>query len=186
MIKNCKYFFIKTPILVISDLIYDRNGWETEVNKTLKSIDINTISSKLWITYQLCICQRNFTNNSLASSIIPKIYQCDATYLSLSDQVITLNEFIILCSSVIDLTSHQVTVKNDDGTVVLFEKLTKQLPKLKSINYTFTTPSNNTSKKSFEELWKIRHFSIYDYVRLFSIPEDFNIDCFYSFMKVCI
>uniref|UniRef100_A0A914Y2X2 Uncharacterized protein n=1 Tax=Panagrolaimus superbus TaxID=310955 RepID=A0A914Y2X2_9BILA len=53
----------------------------------------------------------------------------------------------------------------------------------KLISNTFTTPSNNTTKNTFKELWKISHLTNYDFLNLYNIPENFDIDCFYSFMK---
>uniref|UniRef100_A0A914ZB38 Uncharacterized protein n=1 Tax=Panagrolaimus superbus TaxID=310955 RepID=A0A914ZB38_9BILA len=90
---------------------------------------------------------------------------------------------MFLCSDVRDLTLEAGTVKNDDGTIVLFEKLIKQLPNVKQFDYTFTTPSDNTSKITFKELWKISNLSNYDDFYLSNIPEDFDINSFYSFMK---
>uniref|UniRef100_A0A914YYE0 Uncharacterized protein n=1 Tax=Panagrolaimus superbus TaxID=310955 RepID=A0A914YYE0_9BILA len=131
MIKRCKYFFIKNPILVFSWLRYGQNGWETTVKDDWKSIDMNKLSSKLWITDGLMVYPEDVSN--VASSIIPKIYRCDVKRLDLENQVISLNELIFLCSSVKELDLLRITVKNDDDTVVLFEEFVKQLPQLNRI-----------------------------------------------------
>uniref|UniRef100_A0A914ZGX1 Uncharacterized protein n=1 Tax=Panagrolaimus superbus TaxID=310955 RepID=A0A914ZGX1_9BILA len=178
-----KYFLSKIQILVVDELYYSQFGWRTWVNKTWKNIDINIIKTKLWITDHLVVYRGDVSNNSIVSSIIPKIYQCDATYLIFCYQVISLNEFMLLCSSAKVLTLRKVTVKNDDGTEVSFEKLFEQLPQLKEIEITFTTPSNNTPKKTFKEFWEIPQLSIYDNFCLCDIPEIFDINSFYSFMK---
>uniref|UniRef100_A0A914Z2W4 Uncharacterized protein n=1 Tax=Panagrolaimus superbus TaxID=310955 RepID=A0A914Z2W4_9BILA len=184
MIKRCKYFFVKNPILVLSHLSHSQNGWSTWVNETWKSIDINKISAKLWITGLLHVSPANVSNDSVVSSIISKIYQCDFKRLSLDNQVISLNEFIFLCLSAKYLTLERVTVKNNDGTVVAFENIIERLPQLIFfIFYSFTNPSNNTSKTSFKELWKNPHLSNYDRFYLKNIPENFEIDCFYTYMK---
>uniref|UniRef100_A0A914YWV3 Uncharacterized protein n=1 Tax=Panagrolaimus superbus TaxID=310955 RepID=A0A914YWV3_9BILA len=98
-----------------------------------KSIEMNKLSFKLWITGTLRVLPENVSNDYVASSIISKIYQCDVKRLALRDQVISLNELSFLCSSVKDLELYCVTVKNDDGTVVAFEKLVEQLPNAKEI-----------------------------------------------------
>uniref|UniRef100_A0A914YIJ7 Ribosomal protein S2 n=1 Tax=Panagrolaimus superbus TaxID=310955 RepID=A0A914YIJ7_9BILA len=184
MIKICKYFFVKNPILVISNLHYYQNGWGTRKNDGWNSIDMNRISAKLWITDRLPVYRQHVSNNSLVSSIIPKIYQCDAKYLILCDQVISLNELIFLCSSAEALDFKRVTVKN--GTVLAFEKFFEQLPQIKVIYYTFSTPSNNTTKNTFKDTWKISHLSNSFHFYLFNIPQNFDIDIFYSYMKYCL
>uniref|UniRef100_A0A914Y7I1 Uncharacterized protein n=1 Tax=Panagrolaimus superbus TaxID=310955 RepID=A0A914Y7I1_9BILA len=88
--------------------------------------------SKLWITDYLSVYTANDSNNSVVLNF-PKIYQCDATYLLLKNQVISLNEFMFLCLSVEELGLEEVTVKNDNGTVVLFDKLAEQFPNVKEI-----------------------------------------------------
>uniref|UniRef100_A0A914Z1C4 Uncharacterized protein n=1 Tax=Panagrolaimus superbus TaxID=310955 RepID=A0A914Z1C4_9BILA len=133
MVKSCKYFFVKNPILILSDLRYTQNGWKTYDNKTWKSIDIDRISCKLWITDKHEVVPTNDSNNYIASSIIAKIYQCDFKYLFLSNQFISLHELIFLCSSVEALHFSIVNVKNDDGTVVSFDKLIEQLPNVKKV-----------------------------------------------------
>uniref|UniRef100_A0A914XWK2 Uncharacterized protein n=1 Tax=Panagrolaimus superbus TaxID=310955 RepID=A0A914XWK2_9BILA len=131
-----------------------------------KNIDINKLLCKLWITDALYVIPANVTNNSVASSIIPKIYQRDFKRLYLSDQLFSLNEFLFLCSSVKDLTLKEVTVKNGDSNVIPLAKLVEKLPNVKRINYIFTTPSNNTSKNTFKQLWKIPNLSNYNYFGL--------------------
>uniref|UniRef100_A0A914YLT4 Uncharacterized protein n=1 Tax=Panagrolaimus superbus TaxID=310955 RepID=A0A914YLT4_9BILA len=141
------------------------------------------IPTKLWITDELDVVQVNVTNNSVVSSIIPKIYQCDVNYLRLYHQIISYHEFMILCSSAQVLDLYQVAVSNDNDTVFSFKKLFEQLTQLKEIYYTFTTSSNNTAKVDFKELWNIPHCANYDHFCLYNIPEDFDIDGFYPFMK---
>uniref|UniRef100_A0A914Y245 Uncharacterized protein n=1 Tax=Panagrolaimus superbus TaxID=310955 RepID=A0A914Y245_9BILA len=133
MVKKCKYFFIKNSILVIDKLYYNHNGWKTLIKDDMKSVDINKLLCKLWITDELHVYPEILSKNSIVSSIIPKIYQCDAKHLSLHDQNISLNEFMFLCSSVKNLRLNEVTIKNEDGTEVSFDKLIKQLPQIKEI-----------------------------------------------------
>uniref|UniRef100_A0A914YJ44 Uncharacterized protein n=1 Tax=Panagrolaimus superbus TaxID=310955 RepID=A0A914YJ44_9BILA len=139
MIKRCKYFFVKNPVLIIHDLDY-------------QDIDMNKLSSKLWITNELFVSPETVSNDCVASLIVPKIYRCDVKRLNLYNLIISLNELIFICSSVKELHLHRVTVKNDNGTLVAFEELLEKLSYVEGIHYTFTTPSNNTSKTTFKEL----------------------------------
>uniref|UniRef100_A0A914Z6N7 Uncharacterized protein n=1 Tax=Panagrolaimus superbus TaxID=310955 RepID=A0A914Z6N7_9BILA len=181
MIRSCKYFFTKNPLLIISHLTFDGYGWRTWIKNDLKIVDINRFSSKLWIKESLSVSTENVS--IVASSIVSKIYRSDFKILTLLYQSISLNDLLIFCSSVNGLTLKRVAVKNYDDTVVPFEKVIEQLPKVKTINYTFTNPSNNTSENTLKELWKIPHFSNYDYFCLYNIPESFDIESFNFFMK---
>uniref|UniRef100_A0A914Z4G3 Uncharacterized protein n=1 Tax=Panagrolaimus superbus TaxID=310955 RepID=A0A914Z4G3_9BILA len=133
MVQSCKYFFLKNPILIIFGLNYSQTGWTASIKNGYKNIDKNTILCKLWITDTIRVYRDNIINGTFDSSIIPKIYRCAVKYLSLYEQIISLNEFTFLCSSAERLTLEEVTVKNDDGIEVAFENLIKKLPQLKGI-----------------------------------------------------
>uniref|UniRef100_A0A914YK29 Uncharacterized protein n=1 Tax=Panagrolaimus superbus TaxID=310955 RepID=A0A914YK29_9BILA len=181
MVKSCKHFFIKNSILIIFGLRYNQNGWETWIKNGWKNIDMNRISCKLWITYRIRVYPDNKINGTFASSVVPKIYRCDAKCLILYNQIISFNKLMFLCSSVEHLDLHRVNVKYNDGTQVSFEKLVEGLPQLTKMDFTFAT--NNTSKTTFNALWEISHILNYNYFYLGNIPEDFDIENFHSFLK---
>uniref|UniRef100_A0A914Y263 Uncharacterized protein n=1 Tax=Panagrolaimus superbus TaxID=310955 RepID=A0A914Y263_9BILA len=124
LVQSCKYFFIKNPILVYEGISFDICWYDINENWLM----MNQTSCKLWITHYLQITPRNHEDIPHASSLIPKIYQFDLFDLNLSILTISYNVFMSLCSSVKTLSLNRATVKNDDGTVVSFEKIIEQLP----------------------------------------------------------
>uniref|UniRef100_A0A914P6Z4 Uncharacterized protein n=1 Tax=Panagrolaimus davidi TaxID=227884 RepID=A0A914P6Z4_9BILA len=130
LIKSCKYVFAKNPILVIENLWWDEEDWYASSNNDAGPVDFTKISSKLWITDKFNATCAPPENVSL---IIPKIYKCDAKYLSLMNDVISYKDFLFLSSNVEDTVLRENIVKNSDGSIVSLEKLIAVLPKIKSI-----------------------------------------------------
>uniref|UniRef100_A0AC34F2C5 Uncharacterized protein n=1 Tax=Panagrolaimus sp. ES5 TaxID=591445 RepID=A0AC34F2C5_9BILA len=178
LIQSCKYFFVKNSILVLPSY-YEINGWGTMVNGELKDIDLSNNPSKLWITDTFNLIK---SDNTIASSIISKIYQCNVKNLQLHCQIITYDEFLILAPAVEHLSFAGVVVKYDDGTIVLFEKLVEQLPKVKKICL-FLAGSEMITSKTIKELLKIPHFTTLDSFSLYTIPEVFDIESYYVHIK---
>uniref|UniRef100_A0AC34FCP7 Uncharacterized protein n=1 Tax=Panagrolaimus sp. ES5 TaxID=591445 RepID=A0AC34FCP7_9BILA len=125
LIQSCKYFFVKNPILVISSLQYDSKRWAGD----WKYINLNNISSKLWITGYVDFNPRNAEDKSVTSNI-SQIYQCDATMLNITNLNIYYDELIIFDSNVDCLDLRYVTVKYENSTNVQFEKIIQLFPKL--------------------------------------------------------
>ena len=85
---------------------------------------------KLWI-YR-CLIVNDEQTTLMASSLLPKIYRCDLTFLFLSNQSLTFHDFqkFISSGSLKILFLSETIVKIDDGTIVPIEKLIEHLPKL--------------------------------------------------------
>uniref|UniRef100_A0AC34FIE2 Uncharacterized protein n=1 Tax=Panagrolaimus sp. ES5 TaxID=591445 RepID=A0AC34FIE2_9BILA len=181
LVQSCKYFFVKNPILVVSGLRYRSNGWETFSNGEWKDIDLSNISSKLWITDRFFVYPNN--DNNIASSIVPKIYQCNVKKVVLWDQILSYDEFMVLAPAVEHLDFLRVSVKYVDCTIVPLEKLVEQLSKAKQIDYFFSSDTEMITSKTFKELLKIPHFATLDFFYLYEIPEVFDIESFYVHLK---
>uniref|UniRef100_A0A914QRG2 Uncharacterized protein n=1 Tax=Panagrolaimus davidi TaxID=227884 RepID=A0A914QRG2_9BILA len=181
LIKCCKYFFSKNPIIIIPCLKFDHdgNGWKVVRNETSTKIDVTNVSNKLWITNELSVYEDEDTTNeipfilNLASSVIPKFYKCDVTELTLKKQNIFFTEYLMLALNVKVLAFVDVIVKNLDGTLTSVEKL---------IEITEDVPSP-PSTKTFEELLKLSHFFTLEIFIWVGISEGFDIEKFYNYIK---
>uniref|UniRef100_A0A914R0V2 Uncharacterized protein n=1 Tax=Panagrolaimus davidi TaxID=227884 RepID=A0A914R0V2_9BILA len=172
MIQTCKYFFIKNPIIVSADFphpySFDFDKWY--IGKT--RFDFSQLICKFWITENF-----NFT------SILPKIYKFDAKNVTLMIKVISLNDLSMFTKTAEDITFIEVTVKNPDDSVVPFEKIFDAFVKATEFKfYSYSTLTNFTSK-TFNELLKIPHFSKLQLFYLKNIPDTFDIETFYVYMK---
>uniref|UniRef100_A0AC34FDV2 DUF38 domain-containing protein n=1 Tax=Panagrolaimus sp. ES5 TaxID=591445 RepID=A0AC34FDV2_9BILA len=142
---------------------------------------MTNLTSKLWITEKFICFDSNKEN--LVSSILPKIYRCDAFKTKIGTQNISFYDFCKINTFARDVIFREITVKNDDGTNVAFEKLVEALPKVTSLNFKPRNAILNTTSKTIKELLKIPHFSKLKYLYLRNIPETFDLDAFYGYMK---
>uniref|UniRef100_A0AC34GRT7 Uncharacterized protein n=1 Tax=Panagrolaimus sp. ES5 TaxID=591445 RepID=A0AC34GRT7_9BILA len=198
LIKSCKYFFVRNPIIVLSELCNDYEGWQTSIQNvssreggrimypfvSIQNIDINNTCAKFWITDGFKVDGSYVKNNRIMSSIIPKIYRCDAERLYLSNQIVFLDELMFLGLNVgDDLNLDSVIVKNEDDTVVALEKLVELFPQASGITYKSPAGISTVTSKTFKALLEIPHFLTYYKFNLNEIPEDFDIEIFYVYMK---
>uniref|UniRef100_A0A914PGR7 DUF38 domain-containing protein n=1 Tax=Panagrolaimus davidi TaxID=227884 RepID=A0A914PGR7_9BILA len=182
MIKSCKYFFIKNPILVIHDLRYNSgNGWEmrSPISGGWKKVDMKKLSCKLWITDYLRVNATTSDKNVLLS-IIPKIDKCQAERLDIFKQEIVYEELDILGKFAKYVWFEDSVVKYQNGKNVELEKIVQIFPEAIEIVFPF---DSIISAKTVKELLKLPNFSKLDAFRIFNIPEDFDIESFFAYIK---
>uniref|UniRef100_A0AC35FQA0 Uncharacterized protein n=1 Tax=Panagrolaimus sp. PS1159 TaxID=55785 RepID=A0AC35FQA0_9BILA len=191
LIQCCKYFFAKNPIIVAGRLDFER-GWEVSTNTSAvrlqKYIPPNIVSYKLWIAETLSTMSYNDPN--CVSSIIPQIYRCDATTLLLHGQILSYNEFLFLSRNVeflhlsfSGIHDNGTVVKNEDGTIVTLEKLVKTLVKLKQISGSSNPSRSCITSNTVKELLEIPHFLRLYQFDFIGLPEVFDIDTFFIYLK---
>uniref|UniRef100_A0A914PFU7 Uncharacterized protein n=1 Tax=Panagrolaimus davidi TaxID=227884 RepID=A0A914PFU7_9BILA len=188
LIQSCKYFFAKNPI-VVADSLDLHQMFEVSAGRLQKFISSNNISYKLWITEKLRIYGADPKD---VSSIIPQIYRCDAKKLLLHGQILSYNEFLFLSRNaevlfwgveVTDDNKNFTVVKNEDGTIVPLEKLVKTLVSLKRIMGEIDPSHSCITKGTVKELLEIPHFSKLDEFVFTGLPEVFDIDTFFAYLK---
>uniref|UniRef100_A0A914PG25 Uncharacterized protein n=1 Tax=Panagrolaimus davidi TaxID=227884 RepID=A0A914PG25_9BILA len=181
MVKTCKYFFVENPILVIEKpLSYFDSQW------TIKKTPYNTnqTMSKLWIADNLYVSPKysisaETKNQNIVTSIIPKVYRCDAFIIKLLKQVISYRDLPLLTSSAEWIFFHQVVVKHEDGSNVEVQKIVKIASNATLINISHPT----ITSKTMEELLKIPHFLTIREFTIKNVPKFFDIEAFYVYMK---
>uniref|UniRef100_A0A914QN90 Uncharacterized protein n=1 Tax=Panagrolaimus davidi TaxID=227884 RepID=A0A914QN90_9BILA len=180
LIKSCKYFFAKNPVLVI-DYVYEGENkkWTATLNETQKYIDFTNVSNKFWIIDVF----DGYHAKTFVSSIIPKLYKCDVKDLRLMDDIITFEDFLLLSSNVRKIALYRNTIKKENGEIVSLEKIVKVLDKLKFI--TFVNDFNNSAitLNTVKELLEIPHFSKINDFTLDLIPETFSVDQMFTYLK---
>uniref|UniRef100_A0A914P1L1 Uncharacterized protein n=1 Tax=Panagrolaimus davidi TaxID=227884 RepID=A0A914P1L1_9BILA len=135
LIQACKFFFIKNPIILVSMIHNNMSGekWFIAVNG--EHIDINDISSNVWVTDVIEISSLSSTwedehprEAAYISSIMPRIYKSDINQFILWHHNIFLDDLIFLASKCELVSFSRVTVKNKDGSKVALEKIIEALP----------------------------------------------------------
>uniref|UniRef100_A0A914PHP0 Uncharacterized protein n=1 Tax=Panagrolaimus davidi TaxID=227884 RepID=A0A914PHP0_9BILA len=178
MVKTCKFFFVKNPILVIDrTLNYDGSQWDIEETP----YDMNQTTSMLWIADDLTVDSDTAAtkDQNILTLIIPKIYRCDACMLSLKKQVISYRDLPLLTSSAEWIYFDEVVVKHENGSNVEVQKIVKIASNAMLIHISHPT----ITSKTMEELLKIPNFlTLHDFA-LKNVPEVFDIEAFYVHMK---
>uniref|UniRef100_A0A914YE31 DUF38 domain-containing protein n=1 Tax=Panagrolaimus superbus TaxID=310955 RepID=A0A914YE31_9BILA len=134
-------------------------------------------ATKFWVIDGFALSPNAF------SSPISKIYHCTATELCIQEQILSFNEFCFISSNTNDIHFAKVTVKNDDGSIVAFEKLVETLPKVKAIFYRADSAFPSFTKETIHELVKIPHFFKIIKLHIFDVSEAFDLEAFYNFIK---
>uniref|UniRef100_A0A914P5G2 Uncharacterized protein n=1 Tax=Panagrolaimus davidi TaxID=227884 RepID=A0A914P5G2_9BILA len=188
MVKTCKYFFVKHPILTVNEFIYDCDKWlvdkilEWTGNKT-KVFDLSNITAKVWITGKLKVVPETEAGSvdvDVFTAFMPTLYRCDAKQLYVSNQVLSFHDYSLLIPSAEDITFNHVTIKNENGSNIALEKVVEVAVKAKYIEINSNTVLTNITSSTFKELLKIPHFANLNYFSLKNIPESFDLDAFYS------
>ena len=128
LIQTCKYFFSKMPIIYAEYVRFEKERLILyNAPNTIISIDYDKANFKLWITKKLLYEFASFDDTD--SKFMKNIYRFDGTYLHISNQDITMEDYMHLVSSkkLVSLTFLSVAVKNLDESLVSTDVLFKSL-----------------------------------------------------------
>uniref|UniRef100_A0AC35FNN1 Uncharacterized protein n=1 Tax=Panagrolaimus sp. PS1159 TaxID=55785 RepID=A0AC35FNN1_9BILA len=176
MVKTCKYFFVKNPIIVIPKL-WAHYGGKWSSGRVI--LNLTKYNCKYWITSEIYAPAHGLVNQNIVSSIIPKLYRCDVKRLFLFHQIIFFNDLLLLISSAEWINFTNVIVKHADSSDVPLEDIVAIAIKAEEIS--FTEPI--ITSKTMKELTKLPNFSKFYHFVLYNLSEVYDIDAFYSYMK---
>uniref|UniRef100_A0AC34GN21 DUF38 domain-containing protein n=1 Tax=Panagrolaimus sp. ES5 TaxID=591445 RepID=A0AC34GN21_9BILA len=183
LIRSCKYFFVKNPILIAERFAYEYNDLEATafVYKDQERLKFPTVLSKFWITddFENSVLE---SSPNMVSSLLPKFYRVDVKKLTIYRQDISFDEFLCITSNVEEIHFRHTVVKNKNGTIVPFEKLLARLPKLDFVVF-FNADSSSITSKTAKEVSEILQFSKVEYFELHNLSEVFDIENFLTYMK---
>ena len=191
LIRCCKYFWLNNPLITLNDLFFYDDSWRTgTINgfDNRQKFQIEHLNENLWICELLSI--RDDRNQLMASSIIPRIYRCDFTGISFSQQTLLFDEFKkFTTSGFVDLFFNKTLVKNDDGSIVPIENLIELMPNLEYFHYENVTTDDGLQTITRETAAKLNAIPHFPKIYLFimeKIPESFDIDAFFAIPKVSV
>uniref|UniRef100_A0A914Z8S4 Uncharacterized protein n=1 Tax=Panagrolaimus superbus TaxID=310955 RepID=A0A914Z8S4_9BILA len=135
LIRSCKIFYLKNPILVIQNLSYIHGkGWRYCIEDEClgncakcKEIKMESIQGKIWLakTFRVCTCPFTDEHSNLASTFIPKIYRYNANELIIYQQKLSYNDLKFLSTGVKECFLSCFVVKYDNGEKVSHEDIIK-------------------------------------------------------------
>uniref|UniRef100_A0AC35EYT8 Uncharacterized protein n=1 Tax=Panagrolaimus sp. PS1159 TaxID=55785 RepID=A0AC35EYT8_9BILA len=176
-------------------LKYKENGWKIILKNTetgwkiifdKEALNFKNISPKFWVIETMKIDTFRDTEivdvNLISPIINEKIYKCDARALVIYEQNVSYKDFCFLTSNCSIISFYFAAVINDDGSMVPLEKIIKNLYKPEMVIY-FLPSSQIITSQTVQKMIKIPHFSNLEYFKLQNIPENFDIETFYGFIK---
>uniref|UniRef100_A0A914PTB2 DUF38 domain-containing protein n=1 Tax=Panagrolaimus davidi TaxID=227884 RepID=A0A914PTB2_9BILA len=189
LIQCCKYFFEKMPILVAADMFYGGrklcpyNDRQCEDNDEVccVSIDINKITSSIWLTNAILFDQMYplVNQKDYYSLLCSKIYRVETSELQLHGISILFDDFKVLASAVKNVELVDVDITYNDGKPVMLEDILESIPNIKKFDLRFK--DNFTFVPSAKKMAQLHNL---DYFDLNNIPEVLNVDdLFFTFMK---
>uniref|UniRef100_A0AC34FVQ0 DUF38 domain-containing protein n=1 Tax=Panagrolaimus sp. ES5 TaxID=591445 RepID=A0AC34FVQ0_9BILA len=119
----------------------------------------------------------------MVASILPKFYRINVKNINIFNQHIYLDEFLFLTTNVRRIHFYHTVVKNEDGTIVPFEKLIKLLPRVENIEVSNKSEFLCITTETVKELLELPHFSKIIEFDLSDICELFDIKTFFAYMK---
>uniref|UniRef100_A0A914QH22 Uncharacterized protein n=1 Tax=Panagrolaimus davidi TaxID=227884 RepID=A0A914QH22_9BILA len=153
-------------------------------NSDLNPIDVHKrCIGKTQFDFLQLICKFWITENFDFTFTLTKLYKCDARKVTLRNEVISFNDLSVFTETAEDITFDRVTVKHSDGSIVSFENVFKAFINAKKFEFNSDSTLPNITSKTFNELVKTPHFSKLQSMILYNIPEVFDIENFYVYMK---
>uniref|UniRef100_A0A914R5C3 Uncharacterized protein n=1 Tax=Panagrolaimus davidi TaxID=227884 RepID=A0A914R5C3_9BILA len=146
-------------------------------------IDFSTILCKFWLTEKFFMSTYYAQPSDHVSSKIPYFYRVDTKSISFADQIISYNEFLFFTSNVEKLSLYKTIVKNEDATIFPLEKIIELLPAIKDFYFYDNPGFKLITKNTAKELLKIPHFSTIEEFYMYFVPEIFDIETFYAYIK---
>uniref|UniRef100_A0A914P4E3 Uncharacterized protein n=1 Tax=Panagrolaimus davidi TaxID=227884 RepID=A0A914P4E3_9BILA len=183
MVQSSKYFYIKNPIIIVTDLSYSvRYGLNLVISRGIGPIplDMTKLECKFWMIDKFQVYGGRNGKGNILPSIIPTFFRCDIKDLIIYNQNVSYKNWIFLASNAVKIDFCNVTVKNEDGSNIATEKLVEAAVNAKEI-----TLARNLviTSKTVEELIKLPHFRKLNFFQLYQIPETFDIGAFFVYIK---
>uniref|UniRef100_A0A914YTW3 Uncharacterized protein n=1 Tax=Panagrolaimus superbus TaxID=310955 RepID=A0A914YTW3_9BILA len=169
LIKTCKYFFAANPILVVKN-------FKLEIQDDDECNEIE-IDAECW----------GEPNINTISTFLLKIFKCHAkkcVFDYLGD--VSIKDFLFLTPKCKVISLCCFTVIDDDGSTVTLEKIVEVLPRIKAFYYYFyaVDASKIVSTGTVEKLLQVPHISKICKFFLDDVPESFDIERFFAYIKV--
>uniref|UniRef100_A0A914YMK4 Uncharacterized protein n=1 Tax=Panagrolaimus superbus TaxID=310955 RepID=A0A914YMK4_9BILA len=142
LFKCCKWFFVKNPIPLCYSLVTKQRPMEKpQINFYQQSVEVVKIAlnetgiENIYLSTALKIM--SLRDRMMLSKFIPKMFKCDAKYISIVNQNLTFKElqFLIGHGNVVDLSLSEVhIIDGDNKKEVVIEDIIKLIPKAQFID----------------------------------------------------
>uniref|UniRef100_A0A914Q7T8 Uncharacterized protein n=1 Tax=Panagrolaimus davidi TaxID=227884 RepID=A0A914Q7T8_9BILA len=185
LIQSCKYFFERNPILIVTkfDTCPDnvncyicQNSYKDCIENKRKcciKIDMKKLSSKLWITLDLCL---QYGTQNFTSLLCSKLYHSEIYCLGIRDKIIQFDDFKVLTTSANAVFSWKCSIIYSDGKIVMLDKILKCLPNLGNFLFKFGSDISMVNDTTMENIIKLQNLKNLKFFALEEIPEALAVE----------
>uniref|UniRef100_A0A914YUR1 Uncharacterized protein n=1 Tax=Panagrolaimus superbus TaxID=310955 RepID=A0A914YUR1_9BILA len=190
LIQSCKYFFEKMAIFVASDLYTTGMYEKTKIclyidcrhhTKCCINVSLNKLSTKIWVTNILGLDKENIL--TFSSLIFPKLFRWNNIQLDGFSDNIMYDDFKKVASFLTDFSFWRSQIINNDGSVVMLDKILEITPNIKEFYFSFWDDISMINPATMKNICKLKNLQNVESFRLFHIPEVFNVDDLSTFVK---
>uniref|UniRef100_A0AC34FQJ4 DUF38 domain-containing protein n=1 Tax=Panagrolaimus sp. ES5 TaxID=591445 RepID=A0AC34FQJ4_9BILA len=194
LIKSCKYFFERNPILVVermdetsicAERYCDSTGFDNQ--PCCVKYNINKIKSKFWLTRELHLSAAATPN--FISLLLPKLFLCEINQLTLFDKLVLFDDFKYLTSFATFVALIDVKIVFNDGKVVMLETILESIPEVEDFWYCFNEDYSMMTNATFKNILKLKNlgnlksFSMFYCIQSTNIPQVCNLEDLSQFIK---
>uniref|UniRef100_A0A914Z0B7 Uncharacterized protein n=1 Tax=Panagrolaimus superbus TaxID=310955 RepID=A0A914Z0B7_9BILA len=187
LIQSCKYFFEKLPLFVAANLngnnrLCSNEYCDGEYDETCCFyIDFNKLSSKIWITNEIRLYSDDIS--TFSSLIFPKLFRWNIIELNVINTDIMFNDFRICASFLTDIFIWRSRIINDDGSVVMIDKILEVTSNIKKFYIKFIDNVSMINTAAMKNICKLKSLQNLKSFNLRYIPKIFNVDDLLTFIK---
>uniref|UniRef100_A0A914P3A4 DUF38 domain-containing protein n=1 Tax=Panagrolaimus davidi TaxID=227884 RepID=A0A914P3A4_9BILA len=182
---TCKYIFLRNPTLICHTLKITDGDDHIEAEYYQQSVHFKISEMdqlNFYDVYLSTVLYCDGMDRKCLSKLIPKMYECNAKYITIIDQDISFNEFIFLVGhgNVLELTLVDVRIVDDGGKLISLEDIIALMPSIERIS----GDNIPTNKETLTKLLKIPFTSKFDKILLRSVNvSHFNPEQVIEFLK---
>uniref|UniRef100_A0A914QBV6 Uncharacterized protein n=1 Tax=Panagrolaimus davidi TaxID=227884 RepID=A0A914QBV6_9BILA len=185
LVQICKFFFEKNPIIIIPYLYRWENSTKWYISQNgrnrLIEIDLNTISTKIWITQEILI--NKHIENCIAT-IVQKNFRFEILHLRVFDNDIIFDDLKVLASSAKRVSLHRNSIKYKNGTTVMFDKILELFPSnIKYFCFRFRNDVSMINASTMKNILKLQNLENLKCFYLHDCPDTLSVEDLSAFIK---
>uniref|UniRef100_A0A914PCI4 Uncharacterized protein n=1 Tax=Panagrolaimus davidi TaxID=227884 RepID=A0A914PCI4_9BILA len=180
-----KYMFLRNPTLICHTLKITDGNDQIEAEYYQQSVHFKVSEMdqlNFYNVYLSIVLYCDGMDRKCLSKLIPKMFECNAKYITIIDQDISFNEFIFLVGhgNVLELTLVDVRIVDDGGKLISLADIIALMPSIERIS----GDNIPTNKETLTKLLKIPFTSKFDKILLRSVNvSHFNPEQVIEFLK---
>uniref|UniRef100_A0A914PB64 Uncharacterized protein n=1 Tax=Panagrolaimus davidi TaxID=227884 RepID=A0A914PB64_9BILA len=197
LVRTCKFFFETNPIIITAYLDTCKNSTKYRISQNQNErrkcsqnnfeccikIDLNMLSTKIWITRGLYIQKR--IQNSI-TTIVQKNFRFESFHLSVAENDIIFDDLKFLVSSAKRVFLFENSIKYKNGSIVMLDNILGCLPTNIEIfwfDFGKDVPMVNANASTMKNILKLQNLeNLKDFI-MYNCPGTLSVEDLSVFLK---